>query len=560
VSARAGIRAPAPVPEPEALTTDRRPKRYGRKRAVCLALVYLLMIAHFVHWRLAGRTLAPVELSETMHTLELGVVTAGFVLMILAVASVAVFGRFFCSWGCHILALEDLCAWALRKIGIRPKPVRSRLLLIVPWVAALYMLVWPQVRRWIAGEPAPTLHLASDATGWASFVTQDYWRSMPGLGMSIVTLLVCGFAIVYFLGTRSFCTYACPYGAVFAAADRIAPGRIVRVGDCTGCGECTAACRTNIRVHEELIAFGKVVTPACLKAMDCVSACPHGSIAYGFAKPALFRSWRKHGRFGVPYDFSLSEDLLLIGVFLVALAVYRGLYDAVPFLLTLAVAAILGFLAVTVVRLARTPNVRLVPFQLKLRGRLTAGGRVFGVAVAAFGALTAHSGYIRYHEVLGGRAYDRVARGVERGEPAGGDSLDAALYHYDACARFGLVRPIELDRRLASLQVSSGNAQAAEPYVRRILAQDPDDAEWRLTLAAILLTREEVDAALAELDPATRSSTPRLRAAAHEMRAEIRLAQGRVEDAVGEYEAALAAWPDSPRARAGLAGLQAGPP
>ncbi len=539
------------------MTTDRRPRRYGRKRAVCLAIVYLLMIAHFVHWRLAGRTLAPVELSETMHTLELGVVTAGFVLMVLAVASVAVFGRFFCSWGCHILALEDLCAWALRKIGIRPKPVRSRLLLIVPWVAALYMLVWPQVVRWLAGEPRPTLHFASDAEGWASFVTQDYWRSMPGVGMSIVTLFVCGFAIVYFLGTRSFCTYACPYGAVFAAADRVALGRIVLAGDCTGCGECTSACRTNIRVHEELIAFGKVVTPACLKAMDCVSACPNGSISYGFAKPALFRSWRKHGRFGIPYDFSLGEDLLLIGVFAVGLAAFRGLYDAVPFLLTLAIAAILGFLAVTALRLVRTPNVRLVPFQLKLRGRITTAGRAFAVAVVALGALTAHSGFIRYHEVLGARAYDRVSQAVERGAPAGGDSLDAALFHYGMCTRYGLARPIEVDRRIASLHVSSGNALAAEPHVRRILGQDPDDAEWRLTLAAILLTREEVDAALAELELATRSSTPRLRAAAHEMRAEIRLAQGRPGDAEREYEAALTVWPESPRARAGLAELRA---
>ncbi len=33
-----------------------------------------------------------------------------------AVVSAALFGRFFCSWGCHILALEDLCAWLLARV------------------------------------------------------------------------------------------------------------------------------------------------------------------------------------------------------------------------------------------------------------------------------------------------------------------------------------------------------------------------------------------------------------------------------------------------------------
>jgi len=532
-----------------------RPRGYGRRRAACLALVYLLMVAHFVHWRVAGRTLAPLEVSETMHTLELGIVTAGFLLMAAAVASVALFGRFFCSWGCHILALEDLCAWALRKVGIRPKPVRSRLLLLVPPVAALYMFGWPQLSRWIEGAPAPPLHLATDAEGWASFVTEEYWRSMPGVTISILTLAVCGFAIVYFLGTRSFCTYVCPYGAVFAAADRFALGRIVQVGDCTGCGKCTAACRTNIRVHEELIQFGRVVTPACLKAMDCVAACPTESIRYGFARPAFFRSWRTHGRFGVPYDFTPSEDLLLLGLFVLGLAVFRGLYHAVPFLLAMALAVLLGFLVLTAIRLARSPNVRLVPFQLKIHGRMTVAGRVFLGSTAVLAALTAHSGVVRYHEIAGGRAYDRVSEAVAHGGPAASPSLDAALAHYDACVRLGLVRPLELDRRLASLHVSSGDPAGAEPFVRRVLDRTPGDAEWRITLAAILLTRNAVDEAVLALRAATASPSPQLRAAAHEMLAEIRLAEARPEEAVREYEAALDAWPESPRARAGLAGL-----
>lgn len=58
-----------------------KPHRYSRWRAKTLILVYVLFAAHIVHWRFAGRTLAPLELSEVMYTLELGIVTAGFVFM-----------------------------------------------------------------------------------------------------------------------------------------------------------------------------------------------------------------------------------------------------------------------------------------------------------------------------------------------------------------------------------------------------------------------------------------------------------------------------------------------
>ena len=105
---------------------------YSRWRAGTLTLVYLLVAAHIAHWRITGKTLAPLELNEVMYTLELGIVTAGFIFMVVAAFSVAIFGRFFCSWGCHILALEDLCAWLLKKLRIRPKPIRSRMLLFVP--------------------------------------------------------------------------------------------------------------------------------------------------------------------------------------------------------------------------------------------------------------------------------------------------------------------------------------------------------------------------------------------------------------------------------------------
>ncbi|MCZ7680337.1 MAG: 4Fe-4S binding protein [Sandaracinaceae bacterium] len=269
---------------------ERRRSRIARRRAAVLIGVHVLAAAHVAHWLVAGQTLAPLELNEVLHTLHLGVVTAGFLFMALAVLATALFGRFFCSWGCHLLALQDLSAWALEKLGVRPRPLRSRALLYVPLGAMLYLFVWPQVERVAAGRALPALHVASDADGWASFVTRDLWRNLPGPAIALVTFAVCGLVIVYVLGSRSFCRYACPYGAVFGLADRVAPGRIVRSGDCDACGLCTAVCQSHVRVHEEIRAGGAVVDPRCLKDLDCVAVCPKRALRYGRARPPLFAS------------------------------------------------------------------------------------------------------------------------------------------------------------------------------------------------------------------------------------------------------------------------------
>ncbi len=116
-------------------------------RAIVLLSVHLLVAAHVTHFLIAGRTLSPVEPSEAMYTLELGQVNAGFLFLIVALLGTLVFGRFFCGWGCHIVALQDLCGWIMKKLGVRPKPFRSRLLVYMPLALAFYMFVWPTLRR-----------------------------------------------------------------------------------------------------------------------------------------------------------------------------------------------------------------------------------------------------------------------------------------------------------------------------------------------------------------------------------------------------------------------------
>src|SRR6186997_328101 len=62
-----------------------RPSKVSRWRAAALIALNALMIAHFFHWRMAGRTVSPIEPSESMYTLQNGFINAGFIFFTLAI-------------------------------------------------------------------------------------------------------------------------------------------------------------------------------------------------------------------------------------------------------------------------------------------------------------------------------------------------------------------------------------------------------------------------------------------------------------------------------------------
>jgi polyferredoxin len=210
---------------------DSRPPRSSRLskwRAAVLIAVHVAIAIHIAHWLVAGETVTPVEPSEAMAFSKAGIVNAGFIFFAGAIVLTAVFGRWFCGWTCHLVALQDLCRWLLQKIGVRPRPLRSRLLAWVPYLAFAYMFLWPAAYRLWIGD--------SLGVRGTDLTTSALWETFPGWTIGILTLLVCGFATVYFLGAKGFCTYACPYGAAFAAVDKIAPMRVRVNEDCDTSG------------------------------------------------------------------------------------------------------------------------------------------------------------------------------------------------------------------------------------------------------------------------------------------------------------------------------------
>jgi Flp pilus assembly protein TadD/ferredoxin len=358
------------------------------------------MVFHFIQWKMTGSTISPIEPSETMYTFSSGAINAGFIFFTLAILSTLIFGRWVCGWGCHIVALQDLCAWFLRKVGLTPKPFRSRLLIYVPIIAAAYMFLWPIALRILArpaGEP-----LIPEFTN--HIVTTEFWATFPTIAVAIPFLFICGFLTVYFLGSKGFCTYGCPYGGVFRLVDSAASLRIRVTDACNQCGLCTDTCMANVRVHAEVARYGMVVDPGCMKHMDCISVCPNDALYLGFGKPAI----------GVPkdltkpYSMSWPEEILAANVFFASFFAVWDVYLLVPMLMALGIAAVTTFLVMHSVRLLRTSDATFYRWVLRSNGTIRSAGWLFLAFTALWTLLNAHSGYIHYQEAAGITAFQRV--------------------------------------------------------------------------------------------------------------------------------------------------------
>lgn len=548
---RRKVHLPVVAEAPPVAASAVRPSRIGRRRAAVLIALNLLMIAHFVQWRITGRTVSPIEPSETMYTLRNGYVNAGFIFFSVALLATLVLGRFVCGWGCHVLALQDFCAWLLKKLGITPRPFRSRLLVLVPLWAALYMFVWPTVLRQLTKPkdeplfPAFTNHL----------VTTDFWATFPPFAVAVPFLFVCGFLTVYFLGQKGFCTYACPYGGFFALADRVAPVRIRVTDACNQCGHCTAVCTSNVLVHAEVKAYGMVVDPGCMKCMDCVSVCPNDALHLGFGRPAAAVPRTLPARFTLTWP----EEILGAVAFAASLWAVWDVYQLVPMLMALGWAAVSTFAVVWSARLFRVKDLAFHRFLLKAAGRVQPAGWAFAAFALPWTALTAHSGYVRYHESLGTSAYDRIrvpdelalarAKPGEWLGPAESAAADAGRRHLRTAAAAGLFANVPALSKHAWLEFLAGDTAEA----LRLLGEAGERQHGQARALALyyrgaILNRLGRPAeALASLE-AARAERADLVVAREE--------QGEALWLLGRRPEALAAWREAVAANASLAVAQ----
>lgn len=454
-------------------------------RAIALVAVHVAIALHVAHWQTTGRSLSPLEPSEAMQTLELGYVNAGFLVFVLLILITALLGRFFCGWACHVVAYQDFSAWLLGKIGLRPQAIRIRLLMWVPIGAALYMFAWPQVTRLLEGRDLPA---------WAWHLTTDsFWATFPPAGIAVLTFFVDGFLIVYLLGSKGFCTYGCPYGALFSTVDRVAPVRIRVTDACEQCGHCTATCTSNVQVHAEVARHGMVVDPGCMKCLDCVSVCPKDALYLGVGRPAVAASKKKQPR---RYDFSWPEELAAAAVFLGAVYAFRGLYGAVPFLLALGLAVITAAAAVVLWRTVRRRDFTLQRRALRRDGAWTTRGRVVSALAVLLLLLAGHSAFVQYHTREAARLC-ATARELPAGDRD--PEVGEALRHLETVERFALVRDEQLLNLFSGAHRLRGDFADAARYLERSHARDPS-IEKLMNLSTLYMHQRLPDDARRALD------------------------------------------------------------
>lgn len=472
--------------------TGMKKSRAGRWRAWSLGLVHILMVGHFVHWLWAGSTLTPIEPSESMETIREGKINMGTIFFALAIVATLILGRWVCGWGCHLVAYQDLSLWFFKKLGLRPRAFRTRFMVYIPLViAAGWMFFWPAVVRAYhayAGHAAPP-------TVW-HLTRSGFWDTFPGPAFAIITVLVCGVAIIYFLGPKGFCTYACPYGAFFGAADRLAPARIRVTDACNQCGHCTATCTSNVDVAQEVKLYGMVVDPGCMKCLDCTQVCPNDALYVGFGRPAMGARPASAPRRRA-YDLTLREELAALALFIVCLVSVNGLYGEFPFLLSLGIAGILTLLFMKAAKLAYDRDVLLQKVKLKSGGRVTRAGVVFAGVVLLLAAATAHSAVWRYFDLRANWAYRSIApvevmqwqydkTFASSVDPDQRRRVNERLWHYEAAERWGLANSASNHFNAAWLYLFTDRPERAAAQIGRAVEIHPGNAFFRLWQAKIL--------------------------------------------------------------------------
>jgi len=543
-------------------------------RAVSLISLNGLIIAHIIQWKLTGRTVSPVEPSEAMYTLEQGRINAGFLFLVVAMLSVVIFGRFVCGWGCHIVALQDLCGWIMKRLGVRPRQFRTRILGWAPLLLALYMFVWPTFERevvapiMVSAWPAGLVYLGDaiprrPAGFTDALLTDDFWATFAGVWVAIPFLLVVGFATVYFLGAKGFCAYGCPYGGIFGVLDKVSVGRIVVDHDkCEQCGHCTAACTSNVRVHEEVREYGFVVDPGCMKDMDCISVCPNEALSFRFARPSIRKGPAKIKKPRRVYDCSLGEEVGVAALFVVIFYASRGAWGTIPMLFAAGLAGCGAFLGWKAWRVLRDRDARLHTFQLKRAGRIRPAGWALLGLVAVSGPALADAFVVKAVRfagdlddrrvavpaaiVLGGR-FDRVTETHRR-------SARRAIERYELSQRlsfgFSNMHTVGVDFRVAWLKLTLGDVDGASEILTRLVAGHPDDERLVISAGIVLRLRERyADAERLYADAL--AAHPGFKDVRREL-ASMQIATGRADEAEALYRSAIESDPQDKAALSAL--------
>lgn len=250
--------------------------------------------------------LIQVELSQP----EFPWIVLGSVLLIGAVA-----GRAFCGWVCPVGFIQDTITNLKGRLDfVTPRTHKSarklKYLFLLGTLTisgtlglALYLGIGADYKAALGvAASGPFIPISPDGTlfgvvptllgmareNFAAFLArpptiQDVWAQLirvPTL-LALRILILVGFFAAAWKVPRFWCRYACPTGAMMAVFQKYSLAGMKRDPvKCTKCPHCEVKCPMQINILD--LPWEKFNDPECILCMECVDACPHGSLSPKF--------------------------------------------------------------------------------------------------------------------------------------------------------------------------------------------------------------------------------------------------------------------------------------
>ncbi len=227
----------------------------------------------------------------------------------------AVVGRAFCGWVCPVGFIQDIITNLKGRLDfVSPRTHSSAkklkyLLLLGTFTIsgtlglALFLGVGADYKAALgAVASGPFIAISPDGTlfgtvpallgmardNFAAFLArpptiQEVWGQLlhvPTL-LAIRILILVGFFAAAWKVPRFWCRYACPTGALMAVFQKYSLAGMKRDPvKCTKCPHCEVKCPMQINILD--LPWEKFNDPECILCMECVDACPHGSLSPKF--------------------------------------------------------------------------------------------------------------------------------------------------------------------------------------------------------------------------------------------------------------------------------------
>lgn len=235
-------------------------------------------------------------------TFALSTLSGSLVTLAVVLGVTVLWGRFFCGYLCTFGALQELLAFAGKKllphrINLPRKADKALKFVKYGVLLGVVLLIW-----------ALQLPVDSAMSPWGVFGAllsgnlTVMGEAIPTVGFGLLVAIL----ILSLFVERAFCRYLCPLGALFTP---LSAGRLFRIrrleSACTGCQNCTRDCAMGVTVHEN----GFVRSGECIDCMRCVAVChpealrtlPHPAVA-GTASALALCGLIQVGKLAVPEE------------------------------------------------------------------------------------------------------------------------------------------------------------------------------------------------------------------------------------------------------------------